>query len=420
MVIQRNWKTSTSSTDNVQQSSSESDSNSSCLTLSTTNSLNNNNKTTKIISSPQMAESVHKALKSRFTPGRSYTTQSNSDIAIRSMEMMRINIQDEFDREINAIVKKYIDTFFKPALKNVKENLGENSVSVDCLQKMSCSLLENAKIQYYSQSLAQTSIKIKSENVDIGGQSIQHQLLSMKPSEPVKRKLPEVHHQQRDNQENIAEKKVAVQPSMQLKPVGRTKQVYWNVSTLNTETIFVLDFKANRAFGFAPELHKDRLASKHPELIRYLPDNQDKDWMIQQKILSPANKNIRFLMLVYDEVIKISQSEEYRNKPQVKINDLEGFKVPDFILQKMKIFFTELSLRSQSFLVNSQFVTNVTSTSTGNTTQHQGINQIARPRTSSSLSSSHATLSALLSSSSEIVGVSGISNSCNDNNDAKE
>lgn len=56
-----------------------------------------------------MAESVHKALKSRFTPGRSYSTQSNSDIAIRSMEMMRINIQDEFDREINAIVKKYVD-----------------------------------------------------------------------------------------------------------------------------------------------------------------------------------------------------------------------------------------------------------------------------------------------------------------------
>lgn len=208
---------------------------------------------------------------------------------------------------------------------------------------------------------------------------------------------------------------------MQLKPVGRTKQVYWNVSNLNTETMFVLDFKANRAFGFSPELHKERLASKHPELIRYLPDNHDKDWMIQQKILSPANKNIRFLMLVYDEVIKISQLEEYRNKPQIKINDLECFKVPEFILQKMKIFFTELSLRSQSFLVNSQFLTNVSSTSTSssNTTQHlQGITQITRPRTS--LSSSHATLSALLSSSSDSAGVSVMSHPCNDNSDSKE
>lgn len=63
-----------------------------------------------------MAESVHKVLKSRFTPGRSYSTQSNSDIAIRSMEMMRINIQDEFDREINAIVKKYIDVSVEPCI----------------------------------------------------------------------------------------------------------------------------------------------------------------------------------------------------------------------------------------------------------------------------------------------------------------
>lgn len=139
----------------------------------------------------------------------------------------------------------------------------------------------------------------------------------------------------------------------------------------------------------------------------------DKDWMIQQKILSPANKNVRFLMLVYEEVMKVSQTEEYRNKPQIKINDLESFKVPDFILQKMKIFFTELSLRSQSFLVSSQFLTNVSCAGMPSSTiQQQVINQITRPKTS--LSSSHATLSALLSSDS------GISNSCNENNDAKE
>lgn len=122
-------------------------------------------------------------------------------------------------------------------------------------------------------------------------------------------------------------------------------------------------------------------------------------------------------MLVYDEVMKVSQQEEYRNKPQIKINDLEGFKVPDFILQKMKIFFTELSLRSQSFLVNSQFLTNVSATSIPSSTM-QVVNQIVRPKTS--LSSSHATLSALLSGSSDNVGVSGISNPCNESNDGKD
>lgn len=119
--------------------------------------------------------------------------------------------------------------------------------------------------------------------------------------------------------------------------------------------------------------------------------------MIKQRLLSPAYKHVRFLMLVYDEVIKISQTEEYRHKSPAKINALTGFKVPDFILQKMKIFFQELSLRSQSFLVNSQLMTNASSTSTA---QHQ----FARPK--SYLSSSHATLSALLSSSSSISSIS--------------
>lgn len=183
---------------------------------------------------------------------------------------------------------------------------------------------------------------------------------------------------------------------------------------MNIDTLFVLDFKANKAFGYSPESNKERLACKHPELIRYLPDGHDKDWMIQQKILSPAYKNVRFLMLVYDEVVNVSQTEEYRNEVQINVSDLDGFKVPDFILQKMKIFFTELSRRSQNFLANSQYLSNLnanmpltSSTLPANTLQKQVSNQMTKPKTS--LSSSHATLSALLSSPAENVGVSGIS-----------
>lgn len=58
-----------------------------------------------------MAESVHKALKHRYN-GRSHILQTNSDAAIRSMELMRMNIQDAFDREVDTIVKKYIDVLY--------------------------------------------------------------------------------------------------------------------------------------------------------------------------------------------------------------------------------------------------------------------------------------------------------------------
>lgn len=207
-----------------------------------------------------------------------------------------------------------------------------------------------------------------------------------------------------------------LQTNIQLKSMGRTKQVFWNVSHLNTETLFLLDYKANRALGFADN-SRERLASKHPELIRYLPDGTDKEWLCQQKIIVPANRSSRFLLLVHSEVCKIAATEEYRSK--AKLSELDGFKLPEFILQKMKIFFTELSLRSQSFLANSHqqqqqqslvattqhfisgqtTLTNTVTTSLAASNCSSGAGGMMKSR--SSLSSSHATLSALLSSSGE-------------------
>lgn len=60
-----------------------------------------------------MAESVHRALKNRLN-GRSHVMESNAESAARSMELMRLNVQDVFNQEIDGIVSKYIDAnFFK-------------------------------------------------------------------------------------------------------------------------------------------------------------------------------------------------------------------------------------------------------------------------------------------------------------------
>lgn len=199
--------------------------------------------------------------------------------------------------------------------------------------------------------------------------------------------------------------------------INRTKQVYWNVAQLNADTRFVLDFKANRALGFA-DSSKERLASKHPELIRYLPDAVDKEWLFQQQIISAANKNNRFLLLVHGEVVKVARSDAY--KATAKFNELDSFRIPEFMLQKMKIFFTELSLRSQTFVVHppvqqppagmvgadGMMSSSSSASSQSNSgfggyqqqQQQQMVGGAAIPtRTKSTLSSSHATLSALLS-----------------------
>lgn len=228
--------------------------------------------------------------------------------------------------------------------------------------------------------------------------------------------------------------------NVHLKSIGRSKPLLWNAANLSTETYFVLDYKANRALGF---VEKERLTSLHPELMRYIVDADDKDWLIQHRILSPAYKHFRVLLLVLDEVNKLAQSDEYRSRSTLKLNELSGFKVADFMVQKMKIFFDDLSQKSQNLLTTPSFIItnsgtssaalakmssgtsststsstiplNVTAISPTHVVVVESTRQSNKPSASrsnatssagasvnrSSLSSSHATLSALLSNSTE-------------------
>lgn len=54
-----------------------------------------------------MAAKVLIALKNRYN-GRSSRHQSDLEIACHSLELMRINLQDSFNKEVDVVVKKYI------------------------------------------------------------------------------------------------------------------------------------------------------------------------------------------------------------------------------------------------------------------------------------------------------------------------
>ena len=131
------------------------------------------------------------------------------------------------------------------------------------------------------------------------------------------------------------------------------RQIFWNTAHISTNTKFVLDVQANQAFGFSTE-GKERLASKHPELIRYLPDNEDRDWLINQQIIPQQNRNSRFLFLIYDEVCRLYQTHEnYKNKSTIDLSVMMTFTVPEFMIQKMKVFFVDLNIKSRGLITNS-------------------------------------------------------------------
>lgn len=132
------------------------------------------------------------------------------------------------------------------------------------------------------------------------------------------------------------------------KCISRPSQIILSV-TLTTDTLFTFDFKVHEAFDYAPN---ERLINKYPESIHYVIDAQDKDWFIQQRILSPIHRSLEILLLTIEEVNRIAHSDILKNQPYPKPIELLGFKIPEFMLQKMRKFINDQSERTKTLISN--------------------------------------------------------------------
>ncbi|KAL9701655.1 hypothetical protein quinque_005096 [Culex quinquefasciatus] len=356
---------------------------------------------------PKMSgEAMLDVLKARYS-GRSFANQPSNDAAMKSLELLRANIQYLFDKEIDVVIKKFSSLFFIPAIKNIKENLGESAVSEETLKNTYCSLLENSKGQYVGQIASPAENSLSRANtpgmelsdsdsstdnvVPTGTPSLLQQALKRKLPEP---NQPDTFKRQyflqgslytQNHQYSILQSLGNVQASLpyQLRPSVLNPTVY--STTISPETLFILDFKAGRALGVSD--FRERLANKHPEILRYCPDNQDREWLLNQKQISPLNRNGRFFLLVLDEVKKLAErNPEYA--PYLKLADLQGFKLTEFIYAKV-----------QKLIKDSAEASSTVKSVPPNIVQQQ-----PRPRVSS-LSSSHATLTALLAQQSQPAAV---------------
>lgn len=284
-----------------------------------------------------MANNVFNQLNKRFNHEES--VPNKGEAVMRALELLRINIQSAFDKEIDVIVKKFTELYFETAFKNIKENLGEHGISEDVLSRMTCALLENAKSQYNSKF--RNCLAIKCPRQGIGEKRQYFDSTEMVPiKKEIEIKKEELSPDTTPHSE--VSKLVSSKPRM----------IFWNTGSVTTETRFILDIQANQAFGIGYD-GKDRLATKHPELIRYLPDGVDRDWLVEHKVIPSQHKNSRFLFLLYDEVIRLSQSERYCHRENLNLTSLHYFRLPKFMIDKMHIFFLDLYAKSKGMIITS-------------------------------------------------------------------
>ncbi|CAB4069171.1 DNTTIP1 [Lepeophtheirus salmonis] len=220
------------------------------------------------------------------------------------LDLVRKVVQKELNQKIHSLFQEYIRYYFQPAAKNVEANLGLDTS--DLLERTCINALEHAKVLFRGKG---SSLK-RPHSPHHPGEHL--------PSPPIKKKktiLPKFNSN-----------------STNLFTINR-KGPQWSADRISSETVFVLGSKANKALGYQTTLGK--LYSQHPDVFKYPADNQDKEWLAKELIMSTTGG--KAFIMVLEDIFELSNLPVYCPSTRIRTSELTGFKIPEFMMEKIKI-----------------------------------------------------------------------------------
>ncbi|XP_054917501.1 deoxynucleotidyltransferase terminal-interacting protein 1 [Dermacentor andersoni] len=264
----------------------------------------------------------------------------------KSLDVLRQNLQRSINREIDEILQRYLEKFFKPGLENVRINNGEHSISEQHIQAVCRQILEEAKKMYHG-SYTRGNSPTSDYNIDSGRNS---------PSDLKLGRFFGKHavtgRKRRDNSDSDSEaslqlvKKKKGRPPLHQSGVlsGRSTPCKlkadavkregpkWDPARLQPSSQFIMGAKANKALGLGAT--RGRLYIKHPEVFKYSGDQEDKQWLYEHNQM-PATGGKAYMLLVED-IRELAETDEYRGSPGLMLDEIVGFSVPESMLAKMQ------------------------------------------------------------------------------------
>lgn len=108
----------------------------------------------------------------------------------------------------------------------------------------------------------------------------------------------------------------------------------WDPERIHYNTLFIMGARANKVLGFGQT--RGRLYVRHPEILRYSGDSEDKEWLASKNLMPPSGGRA-YLMLVED-IQELAMNDDYRNSLNLQLNELQGFEAPPFMINKIKAF----------------------------------------------------------------------------------
>ncbi|KAJ8260460.1 hypothetical protein GJAV_G00182430 [Gymnothorax javanicus] len=255
---------------------------------------------------------------------RSQMTVSFTD-PVLSMDLLRTVLQPSFNEDILAVFKKYMK-FFEKAAGNVKENVGEE-VQPDQLIREACrNCLEHAKLLFPdSEKVAKSGSEPQAKRP----RSAEDGSNQRDSPVPKKRKGrppgPVSIYDRPVSYSTPAKPKIA-------EPVKR-EGPKWDPARLTEKRTFVLGSRANKALGMGGT--RGRIYIKHADLFKYAADAQDKHWLAERQHMRATGGKMAYL-LIEEDVQDLAQSEDYRDCPDVKLDEMKPFVVPLWMIEKMQ------------------------------------------------------------------------------------
>ncbi|XP_057701997.1 deoxynucleotidyltransferase terminal-interacting protein 1 [Corythoichthys intestinalis] len=250
---------------------------------------------------------------------RSHVTVSYTDPRV-SMDLLRAVLQPSFNDEIMDVFSKY-HKFFEKAAQNVKENVGED-VHTDQLIKEACrNILEHAKMLFPDSEEKKSS----SEAVVKRCRGSEERASPV----PKKRKKNRV-----SGAASAADRpfNFSAHAKVKCEPIKR-EGPKWEPSRLNERSTFVLGSRANKALGMGGT--RGRIYIKHADLFKYAADTKDKQWLAERHHMRATGGKMAYL-LIEEDVQDLAHGDDYKDCPDVKLDEMKPFSVPMWMVEKMQ------------------------------------------------------------------------------------
>ncbi|XP_020513638.1 deoxynucleotidyltransferase terminal-interacting protein 1 [Labrus bergylta] len=252
---------------------------------------------------------------------RSHMTVSYTDPQV-SMDLLRAVLQPSFNDDIMAVFRKY-QKFFDKAAENVKENVGDD-VPTDQLIKEACrNVLEHAK-----QLFPEPEVKRAGSEVVIKrSRPADEDYVQRGSPVPKKRRARPGVSAASDRPHSFS---TPVKPKSD--PIKR-EGPKWDPSRLNEGSTFVLGSRANKALGMGGT--RGRIYMKHADLFKYAADAKDKQWLAERHHMKATGGKMAYLLIEAD-IQDLFHSDEYKDCPEVRVDEIKPFSVPLWMVEKMQ------------------------------------------------------------------------------------